>query len=283
VDDLATLQRRFFALVTAREEITGALTRHGLTQADAAAFVRGDERLDPVGRLGIYNDMYFFRLLGALEEDFPLLATALGKDAFRALVADYLDAVVPAQALRDLGAGLPAFLARHQPARDRPWLRDLAALEWAKADVLDRADAVALTVADLQALAPDAFAALTLGPVPSASFLDLAYPLDELITALERPTTEPTHATGPPNLPEPTMAPSRVLVWRVGALGHHRLATPDEAPLLPRLFATPPPKPPPTFAEICELVGRDHSVETAAPVAFRVLVGWLQIGLIRRA
>ncbi|HEY0714751.1 MAG TPA: putative DNA-binding domain-containing protein [Polyangia bacterium] len=271
MDDLASLQRRFFALITAREEISGALTRHGLTEADAAAFVQGDERLGSVGRLGIYNDMYFFRLLGILEEDFPLLAAALGQDGFRTLIADYLEAFMPPDhALRNLGSGLPAFLAQHQLAGDRRFLVDLASLEWAKADVLDRVDTPALTTGDLQTLSPEEFATMRLQPAAAATFLDLAHPLDQFIEALEAEVTNP---------PLPTPAATRVLIWRVGAGANHRTATPDEAVALPRLFADPPP----TFAEICDMVGQGHSVEAAAPRAFGVLAGWLQIGLIRRA
>ncbi|HEY0706676.1 MAG TPA: putative DNA-binding domain-containing protein [Polyangia bacterium] len=280
MDDLASLQRRFFALVTAREEITGALARHGLDEAAAAALIHGDERLGPVGRLGIYNDMYFFRLLGVLEDDFPLLARALGTDDFRALIAEYLEAFVPPHALRNLGAGLHSFLTSHPLAQNRPWLRDLAALEWAKADVLDRADATPVTFDDLRALPPDALAAFPLVPVPAATTVVLAHDIDPLVAALEDEDSV---------IPTPPATAGRVLVWRVGAGAQHRAVGPIEASALERLFAAPPA----TFAEICDRVDQaqesqdaqetqDQSVEAGAQQAVGLLASWVQTGLIRR-
>ena len=92
------------------------------------AFVPPDRafRLDPTERVGIYQTMYFWRLLEVLREDFPKLATALGDD-FESLARDYL-AAHPSEhpSVRHVGDRLPGFVATHALVRARPWLADLA-------------------------------------------------------------------------------------------------------------------------------------------------------------
>ena len=48
----------------------------------AASFVAPNSRLTPVERLEIYNRQYWFRVLGALDEDFPSLRAVVGSRAF---------------------------------------------------------------------------------------------------------------------------------------------------------------------------------------------------------
>ena len=50
-------------------------------------------RLDPVQRLDIYANMYFWRLLDILRGDFSAVVAAVGEDAFHNLVTDYLSPV----------------------------------------------------------------------------------------------------------------------------------------------------------------------------------------------
>ena len=138
----------------------------------------------PCGRLGIYADMYFVRLLDALREDFPKLEAVVGEGAFRALVADFLEAAPPASpSLRDLGAALPAFLAAHPLGAERPWLHGLAALEWARVDVFDRADAEVLTLEALQTRPPERFAGLPLAAVPALALVDVDAGVEEDLAA----------------------------------------------------------------------------------------------------
>lgn len=271
--DLRALQERFFSLVTAREDVPGALARLGLGPEDAARLVRGDARLDAAGRIGIYNDMYFLRLLDVLRDDFSDLAQALGEDDFRALTADYLEAHPPVTpSLRHLGRALPAFLAGHELGRSRPWLADLAAFEWARADAFDRPDAEPLTLAALAQLPPEALAALPLTAVPSAAWLDAGFAVDEIWRRLE---AEPALA--------PPARPVRILVWRQGTDVVHRRAGSIEATVLPALIATATPGAAPVpFAALCESLGEGRAVEDAARIAFELLAKWAREGLLAR-
>jgi len=92
--------------------------------------IRSDETLDAVGRLEIYANAYFSRILGVLRADYPALVTLLGDVAFNDLVTSYL-LVEPSRSpsLRYAGLRLADFISAHQAAagmRGRwPWAGDL--------------------------------------------------------------------------------------------------------------------------------------------------------------
>jgi hypothetical protein len=136
--------------------------------------IAGDTRLPAADRLDIYANMYFFRLLDCLKEDYPRLLEAIGSDRFHNLATDYLLAC-PSEhpSLRYLGARLPDFLAAHTLGREAECLVDLARLEWARADLFDAADAPLLTRDTLSRLSPEEAADLRLRLVPAFRLLRL--------------------------------------------------------------------------------------------------------------
>ncbi len=190
---LAELQRRFFELVTGPQGIAQELARRGIPEPELAAIIAGDARASAVERLDVYANMYFFRILEVLRADYPKLAAVVGAETFHDLATDYLQAHPSRHpSLRFVGAALPDFLARHALGATRAWLAELAALEWARVDVFDRADAEVLAHAALSALAPEAFAALALAPVPAcalarATRARVVAPRDDLRRALHGP------------------------------------------------------------------------------------------------
>src|SRR5262245_47051737 len=56
----------------------------------AASFIAPNSRLSPFERLELYNRQYWFRVLGALAEDFPALRSVIGGRAFEAMSVAYL-------------------------------------------------------------------------------------------------------------------------------------------------------------------------------------------------
>src|SRR5665213_3090315 len=56
----------------------------------AASYVKPNDRLTSFERLEIYNRQYWFRVIGAVSEDFPTLAAVLGPKRFDAMVLAYL-------------------------------------------------------------------------------------------------------------------------------------------------------------------------------------------------
>jgi hypothetical protein len=118
------MQRQFF-LLAARED--GA--------ADPALLVAETPQLDARARMDIYANMFIWRQVDALRDDFPQLAERLGGDFYAFAEAYLREHPSTRPSLSELGAQLPAFALRR-----RPELAQLAALEWARARVFEEPD-----------------------------------------------------------------------------------------------------------------------------------------------
>ena len=110
----------------------------------AASFIAPNSRLNAFERLEIYNRQYWFRVLGALAEDFPALRAVVGGRAFEALSIAYLTAH-PSRSfsLRNLGSKLVEWLAATIPAfagRRHRLAVDVARIEWAFIEAFDNAE-----------------------------------------------------------------------------------------------------------------------------------------------
>jgi hypothetical protein len=271
---LRELQRQLLALIRAPHGVADGLLALGLDADQLEALVDGDRRLSATGRVGIYADMYFVRLLEALRAVFPRVAAVLGDDAFAALATDYLEAHPSRHpSLRQLGDRLPGFLRDpaasrpHGPDDLAPWLADLAALEWARHDVFDDADAPPLALAQLQALPPDRFVTLPVRLVPAHRVVTVGHPVEAVWRAFG--------AGGSRDLPAQPAAPGTLLVWRQGTMVYHRPADPIEAAAL-ALAATGAP-----FAAMCEVVaGALGEGQDPAQATFRLLARWIDDELL---
>ena len=237
--DLATLQRRFYELVTS-----------GAAGAEPSL-------LTGPPRLGVYADMYLSRLHDTLVSDYPKLDAALGHTAFHALVVDFVAASPPRSfTLRDAGATLAAY------ARTRadlpPWVADLALLERARIEVFDGPDATVLARDDVAGVAPEAFPELRLAWVPASMLVTLAWTVDELWDQIE--------SAAPLAAPRPTTR--RVLVWRRGVTVFHRTLDDDEAELALLVMARA------TFAELSERL-LEREAEAPEQRVVELLLRWL--------
>ncbi len=149
----------------------------------AASFVAPNSRLTPVERLEIYNRQYWFRVLGALEEDFPSLRAVVGSHAFSELSVAYL-AAHPSRSftLRNLGSRLVEWLAVHPQfaGRRHALAVDVARVEWAFVEAFDNAEREPLTLEQIAVLDADSRLALQ----PHVQLLALNYPADTLVVSL---------------------------------------------------------------------------------------------------
>jgi len=264
---LDAAQRRLWALLAAPEGVRAALAEEGPGAGAALeALLAGDARVPAAERLEVYANAYFHRIAGALREDHPALAAALGAPAFHDLATAYLLACPPRHAsLRHAGDRLPAFLAGAEgaaPFRARwPYAAELAALERAIVDAFDAPDDEPLARAELAALAPAAWAALPLRLRASASLLGFGWPVDRLRGAAER---------GEPLPPEGfTPAPTRVCVYREGDAVRWLRVDADEAAFLDAARAGT------TFGALCNALaarrGPDAAPARAAALLARLL------------
>jgi hypothetical protein len=153
----------------------------------AGSYIKPNEILSSFERLEIYNRQYWFRVIGAVAEDFPALNTVLGEKIFDRLILAYLrENPSTSFTLRNLGSNLPRWLEDHPefaPTR-HDLLLDVARLEWAYVEAFDSADVAPLTNSDFAELASESKLYLQ----PHLQLLALSYPVDELVLAVHKET-----------------------------------------------------------------------------------------------
>jgi hypothetical protein len=197
--DLAALQREMAAAVMqplTPDENMRRTAPDGRPMADvAASFIAPNSRLTAFERLEIYNRQYWYRVLGALAEDFPALRAVVGNSKFEALSIAYL-AEHPSRSftLRNLGSKLPVWLAAHpeHTGRRHKLAVDMAKLEWAFVEAFDAAELAPLTQRQIAAL--QAESQLTLQPY--LQLVALHYPADDLVIELHRREKRQTSEAG---------------------------------------------------------------------------------------
>ena len=186
---LLALQRRMARAVmtplTPGERMRNLSPTGRSMRAEAASFIKPNDRLTSFERLEIYNRQYWFRIFSALTDDFPGVRAVLGDRQFDALSKAYLrDCPSASFTLRNLGAKLEGWLRKHPKfAGNRHKLAvDMARLEWADIDAFDGEALPALKAEDLAGANP---AALRLKLQPYVQLLDLRYPVDDLLLAVK--------------------------------------------------------------------------------------------------
>jgi len=133
---LAEIQRVFWQLLQGEE-------------APLDGFV-GSADVPAAERVRIYQDMFLHRQVDALRETFPKVVAALGDEAFFAAAERYVRAHPSDHPdLGQLGRRFAGMLERSD-------LRDLARLEWARAEVFEAPPAATMSLEDFARLAQDA-------------------------------------------------------------------------------------------------------------------------------
>lgn len=197
--NLEALQREMAAAVmlplTADEQMRAQTPDGRSTTSIAESFIAPNSRLSAFERLEIYNRQYWFRVLGALAEDFAGLSAVIGARAFEKLSIAYLTAH-PSRSftLRNLGSHLAEWLAANpQFAGRRQRLAiDVARIEWAFVEAFDNAERTPLTLDQVATL--DAGSPLALQP--QLRLLALDYPADELVLRLHHREKRQTSEAG---------------------------------------------------------------------------------------
>jgi len=246
---------------------TQALFHEALTSAAPVAPERldtcfaGTPDLPAAERVAIYASMYRWRLVEALRETFPKLASHLGDEVFASLAEDYLRRH-PSEHhdVAQVGRRLAAFL-REFPDPERPDLADLAELEWARHQVFFAPPAEPVGVEAFAGLAPEALTRTGLLLSPALRVLVLDHAAAPLWRRLE---------DGEPPQP-PSSGPSAVAVWRSGFDVFHATLPLHEAVALEGARSGD------SLAKICAaFCDRDDP----AAAAHTAISGWLAEGWI---
>lgn len=196
--------QRWFALVTEHPATADVAIR---SRAAAAIVppravrerqvVLGNERMAPTDQLQVYNGAYLARLVEVLQGDYGALQHVLGEHDFRALMAKFL-AAHPSRHpnLNQLGAPLPAFVARQRSLPQRAFLAELATLERAVAEAFDAPEFRAVTPEEMAAVPPEQWGKARLQVNPSVQLFAFRHPVDVFYQSWkeEKPVPVPARA-----------------------------------------------------------------------------------------
>lgn len=250
---------------------------HGL-QADFQSFLlRGDERmLDRVvgsakvstpRRLAIYYDAYRLRLLEALDSNYPILHAWMGDDEFEKLGLAYLEAHPSTHfSIRYFGHRLSEHLASAETNRDKPYLSEMAALEWAMSEAFDAPDSPGVGLDAMASLPPEAWPEMRLALHASVRRLDLRWNVPAIWKAIKEEQA--------PEEPRGDAWPQPWLVWRQDLKIFFRSLSVDEAWAIDAAHTGK------TFAAICEGLCEWIDAQNIALHAAGLLKRWITDGMI---
>jgi hypothetical protein len=173
------------------EETVSAFEANLAAPGATPAFTRGREGVPDARRFQVYRNNVAVGLIRGLEGRFPVVRRLVGDDFFRALAGAFVAKRKPASAVMiHYGANFPEFVETFEPARDLPYLADVARLENAWVEAFHAAEAEPVGLADLAAWAPEQLAELVFIFHPSARLLRFAHPAVS-IWAAHQGTEEP--------------------------------------------------------------------------------------------
>jgi hypothetical protein len=267
--NLAETQEIFWRLISAPEGVARGLAdlpdRERRLPGGLARLVRGDERLDAVERLDIYAEMYFFRLLDCLAEDFPAIHTVIGHQRFHQLAGGYL-AAHPSEhfSLRQLGRRVADFLERHPLSPEWFFLPDLARFEWALLEAFDAPDADPLPAERLKELPAEEWAAARFRLTPSLRVLEASADVRQVWTA----------ANEKREITPPAPRPTTIRIWRQDLRVFHRTIDPLELAALREVESGR------DFAAVCEAAASLVGEEEVASRVVAVLQRWFADGMV---
>jgi len=219
-------------------------------------------------RLAIYGNAYFSRLEEALESDYEILKQLLGEDVFSEACMAYTHKY-PSRyySLRWFGQDFPVFLGYQPASGEHHWPAEMAQLEWCFVGAFDAADAVVATEADAAAIAPEAWAELTVRFHPSVRTMVIWWNTLARWRAAKNAETVP----GSVRLPEP----AQCLLWRHELMTQYRSMEADEAVALEAALAGE------SFSGLCGALAEEMQDQEMVPMkAAGFLKTWLAAGMI---
>jgi len=145
-----------------------------------AGLFAGEEAILPA-RLKIYRNNILGSLTKAMQATYPLIEKLTGEEFATGLMRSFVLESPPQEAcLARYGAGLDAFIETFSPAKDLPYLADVARLEWAMNEAYYAPDDRPLTPAGLQNVPLEELADMILPLRASIRLLDSRWPLSAI-------------------------------------------------------------------------------------------------------
>lgn len=281
--ELAALQRALAGTLT--RPLTAGEGMQRSSRAVAESLVKPNDRLTAFERLQIYNQQYWWRIMGSFREDFRGLHAVLGERKFERLGVAYIEECgSTCWDLGLLGRSLETYLRAH-PALTAPHTAlalDMARVEWARIIAFAGADQRPLDPAKLGAN-PEK---LRLDLQPHLVLLELHHPIDELLGRLRQRNSEAasnavsshTKRRSIRLTAKATREPLHLAVHRVDLRVYYKRLEPGAYRLLSALRAGE------TLADACAAAFGDAVPADAAERVQAWFGGWTRLGwLVRRA
>lgn len=242
-----------------------------------AGIIKGDQtilasiadspRADRAALFAVYYDAYRLRLAEFLSNDFPILRTHLGDEAFGRLVEDYIEAAPSHHPnARWYGARLPDFLQETASWRANRSAIELARFERALSDAFDAADAPVASIDSLRDTYAEDWPHLTFEFHPSLALLDFAKGTAQIYAAHAAEEEPPAIQRG-----EETF-----LFWRNGGQSFYRAVPEDERLALMEARRGK------GFADICALLAFQGNDKDVTKRVAGFLTQWFADGLVAR-
>ncbi|MBM3564199.1 MAG: DUF2063 domain-containing protein [Alphaproteobacteria bacterium] len=134
--------------------------------------------LQPERRFAVYRNNVCVGLVDALAERFPVCRQLVGDEFFRAMARCYVRDLLPrTPMLFDYGNDFADFVSSFEPAREVPYLADVAQLEYAVGQSYHAENAAPLSMDALRALPFDRLAGATAELHPSTHVVASQYPI----------------------------------------------------------------------------------------------------------
>ena len=263
--------------------------KDGTPAADVAArIIKPNDRLTSFDRLQIYNQQYWWRLLGSFGEDFHALRAVVGGRKFDKLAIAYLDGIGSTTwTMRDLGRQLESFLLAH-PELTAPHTRlalDVVRVEWARVIAFDEP---ARPVLDPKKIASVSADRLRIGLQPYLTLLALAHPVDDLLLKFKENQIETGSFSNavaatitrrrPRIAARPSRQPVHLAVHRVNLAVYYKRLEPEAYLLLTALRDGA------TLADACEtaFAGSKNLPAANAEKIQRWFAQWMEFGWLCR-
>ena len=168
---LPEIQSRFYAAMMAESESADTALLKVLEEAGGRAR----------RRLATYRRGVFGNLCNALMASYPVVSRIVGPAFFRAAAHHYILAI-PSRSgdLNDYGEDFAAFIGDYPPARDLPYLADVARLEWMLQATLHAADSEPADLSVLVSMPAERYGDLLFELDPASARLDSVWPLHDI-------------------------------------------------------------------------------------------------------
>jgi hypothetical protein len=266
---LGDLQKLLCRLITAPNGVEeGLRAEKNLPTAGIGALVGGDNRLSAVERIDIYANMYFYRLLDAIKEDFPATLKILGAFEFHNLITGYLVEYPPSDpSITEASQHLAEFVENSPVLKNKPFLSDLVRLERALVEVFLGLDSNPLIVDELQTIPPREWPAIRIAIHPAIRLLDCGWRVDELLSAVEQEHFVPT----------PIRQRRSIIVWRKDCYVAYRALDDVERRALANVRCGS------EFKLVCEAIAAEVGEGEAPARTSKMLSRWLADGILVRA